>query len=148
MCGGWIGKHKKELLAGLALGGVGALTGGFGLLGGSAASSGLLGAEAGAGAAAGGLAGADAIGAGAGTMGPIGTMMANGSLGTGLESFGKIAKLSQMSGLLGQQAPPPTPPPQGGVTQAPLPTVPTLQEMYGHPVIDEETLRRRMRGYG
>ncbi len=163
----WVGKHKKELLAALAVGGVGALTGGFGLLGAGAeagagaaagglagadavgAGAGLLGAESGAGAAAGGLAGADAVGAGAGTMGPVDTFMANGGLGKVGGALDKFGKLSRVAGLLNPQQPstPPMQMPQGAPQMAPLPTAPSMAQTYptnigAAPQMGPEELRR------
>jgi hypothetical protein len=57
MCGGWIKDHKKELLAAAAIAGVGAATGGFGLLGAGAAAGAAGGTAAGAAGAAGAVAG-------------------------------------------------------------------------------------------
>lgn len=81
-------------------------------------------------------------------MGPFDTFMANGGLskiGGGLSKFGKLARLGQSSGLLGQPGQPPIMSPPSGVRQAPLTQtsgLPSLQQMYGQPVIDDEKRRR------
>lgn len=156
--GGWVGKHKDELLTAGALGALGIATGGFGLLGAGAAEAAGAGAaaglEGGAGAAAGGLAGTEAVGAGAGGMG-LKTAMQTGLMNMmggapqydavmgGLGSLGKGAYVAQQMGLLQQPQMQGMQPPRQSQPM-PNPGVNSFQQMYGQPV-DEQ--RKRMMGY-
>lgn len=141
MSGGWVKDHKKELLAAAAVAGVGAATGGFGLLAAPAAE----------GAVAGGLLESGFAGIGGASEAAGGGLLGGMSgLGTGLERAGKIAQLSQLGGL-GQQQPN-MPPPQmpQGVQPVVNSQIPSMAQSYPVDVIDPEKRRRMMMrgGYG
>lgn len=157
MSGGFVKKHKDELLTAAALAGVGAATGGFGLLAApEAATGGLLGSGFAGIGGAGEAAGADLLAEGAlpmmsGDFAPIAAnpLSLTSRLGTGLANFGKAAAVAQLAGLgqQPQQAPPPMMP-QGVAPAMPSP-VPSMAQTYPVDVIDPEKRRRMMRGmYG
>ncbi len=85
-------------------------------------------------------------GASPGLLSQMQGMYANANVGKGLDAFGKASKFAQMSGALNQ---PPQQAParlqQGQQVQSQSPGVLSFMQMYGQPVVDPETLRRRQR---
>ena len=155
MCsGGWIKDHKKELLAAAAIAGVGAATGGFGLLAAPAVAG-----EAAAGAVAGdaflpGLLGSEggAIAGDAFLPGLLGAQEAPSALsglGSGLERFGKASQMARMAGLTDVPRETPPPMPQQGVQQLNTQSgIPSMAQTYPTNVVDEERKRRMMKMRG